>query len=202
MPLDVIQTLLGPPRCEGCGAPGGALCEPCREKLGRPVEVAALRGVDLVLAAWAYEGAARDLILALKLRGVRAAARPLVDGMRAQVMAQGLLGDVVTWVPGRRRDTRRRGYDHAEVLARGLATALGLPARPLLGRTGDPVHQTTLGAEARRANLRGAFSAERSPAAVALVDDLITTGATAEACATALRAAGAETVEVVVPCRV
>ncbi|HEY7874419.1 MAG TPA: ComF family protein [Actinomycetota bacterium] len=199
--VDVLQVLLGPPACEGCGARSGALCEVCREELGRPDTTAPIPGIDRALARWVYGGAARNLILALKLRGMRVAAVPLVAAMRAEVLAQGLLGDVVTWVPGRRRDTRRRGYDHAEALARGLARALGLDARPLLRRTTDPADQTQLGAAARRLNLSGAFEAERCPAEVVLVDDLVTTGSTATACALALRAGGATTVELVVPCR-
>jgi predicted amidophosphoribosyltransferase len=157
--------------------------------------------VDRVLARWEYAGAARELILALKLRGVRTAARPLVDAMRAQVLAKGILGEHLTWVPGRGRDSRRRGYDHAEVLAKELGEALGMPCRPLVRRIGEPPDQTTLTAAARRTNLRGAFAARACSGGVVLVDDVLTTGATAAACAAALRTGGAETVEVVVPCR-
>jgi ComF family protein len=199
--LDVLHGLLGPARCEGCGAHAGALCEDCREALGRPVDTTPIAGADRVLARWAYEGAARDLVLALKLRAARTAAVPLVAAMRGEVLSQGLLGDVITWVPGRRRDTRRRGFDHAEVLARGLARALGLDARPLIRRKAEPPDQTTLGAAARRVNLRGAFEAGPCPREVVVVDDLITTGATATTCALALRVAGAASVEIVVPCR-
>lgn len=199
--IDAVHGLLGPPRCEGCGVRGGALCGDCRDRLSRPVETCALPGVDRVLARWAYEGAARNLILALKLRAVRAAAAPLVAAMRDEVLSSGLLGDVVTWVPARRRDALRRGFDHAEVLGRGLARALGLEPAPLLRRTGTPADQAGLGAAARRLNLVGAFLARDCPGEVVLVDDLVTTGATAAACARALRDAGAGTVEVLVPCR-
>jgi ComF family protein len=199
--LTFLETLLGPPPCEGCGRHLGALCPRCRARLGSPTVSIPLHGVDRVLAHWAYEGAARSLILGLKLRGARSAARPLVAAMRAEVLARGLLGDAITWVPGRRRDVRRRGYDHAEVLGRGLAAALGLPATPLLRRIGDRADQTTLGGAERRTNLQGACAARPCSAGIVVVDDLITTGATAEACAEALRAGGAATVEVVVPCR-
>jgi predicted amidophosphoribosyltransferase len=121
--------------------------------------------------------------------------------MRAEVLAMGVLGGVVTWVPGRRRDSVRRGYDHAEVLAKGLAGATGLPRAPLLRRTGEVPDQTTLTGAERRLNLRGAFAATACSGGIVVVDDLITTGATAAACAEALRSAGAATVEVVVPCR-
>jgi predicted amidophosphoribosyltransferase len=153
------------------------------------------------VAAWAYEGVARELVLALKLRADRAAAEPLVEAMCRATRRWGLAGSAVTWVPGRERDTRERGFDHAEVLARGVARRLGLGAGRLLARTGSRPDQTGLSAAARRSNLVGAFVARTGPPAVVLVDDVVTTGATASACALALRAAGAEHVEVLVPCR-
>lgn len=196
-----LETLLGPARCAGCGRHRGALCDECRVGLSAPAETAPVPAVDRTLARWAYDSAARELVLALKLHGMRVAARPLVDGMREQVLARGLLGEVVTWVPGRRRDSLRRGYDHAEVLAKGVARALGLRAAGLLRRTGERADQTTLTAAERRVNLRGAFGASACSGAIVLVDDVVTTGATATACARALRDAGAATVEVLVPCR-
>jgi predicted amidophosphoribosyltransferase len=119
---------------------------------------------------------------------------------RAAVEAGGLSG-TVTWVPGKPPDMRRRGYDHAELLAEGVSTGLGLPRRRLLVRRRIPLDQTSLGASARRANLAGAFQAASSVARVVLVDDLLTTGATAGACAHALRAAGAKRVDLLVACR-
>ena len=153
-----------------------------------------------MIAGWSYEAGARSLVLALKLRGTRACAAPLVARLTDCVHRGGLGAGMLTWVPGRRKDISRRGFDHAEVLAREAAGAIGLPARPLLVRTGDRPDQTDLGAVGRRANLIGAFTARGAPARVALVDDLITTGATAEACAAALRGAGAREIELLVAC--
>ncbi len=154
-----------------------------------------------MLAAWPYEGAARSLILELKLRGRRAAAVPLVEAIVREVGRQGLDGEVVTWVPGRRADTRRRGFDHAEVLARGVARRLGLRSRDLLSRTSTRPDQAGLSAVERRVNLTGAFESQGCRAPVVLVDDLVTTGATAIACASALAAAGVPSVELLVACR-
>jgi predicted amidophosphoribosyltransferase len=154
-----------------------------------------------VSAAWAYEGAARALILALKLKGLRRAAGPLVEGMAEAAYGAGLQGTVVTWVPGHRPDIRARGFDHAEVLGRGLAGRVGLTPSPLLRRQIAARDQTTLSARDRALNVRGAFVSAPAPPVVVLVDDLITTGATGEACATALRAAGAKRVELVVAAR-
>ncbi|MGH2820050.1 MAG: ComF family protein, partial [Actinomycetota bacterium] len=95
----------------------------------------------------------------------------------------------------------RRGYDHAEVLARAASARLGMPCMRLLARRRDPPDQTSLGAAQRRRNLSGAFVAFACPSPVVLADDLVTTGATASACAAALLAAGVPAVEVLVPCR-
>jgi predicted amidophosphoribosyltransferase len=154
-----------------------------------------------VVAPWAYEGAGRALVLALKLDGLRPAAAPLVDAMCEESRQRGLRAEVVTWVPARRVDIRRRGFDHAEMLARGAAKLLGLPCAPLLRSAGRRLDQTALSAAKRRANLAGAFEARPATRSVVVVDDLVTTGATAQACAAALQAAGAAEVEVLVPCR-
>ena len=64
---------------------------------------------------------------------------------------------MITWVPGRAAEARRRGYDHAHLLARGLAGRVGLPVVSLLERTGTDRDQVGLTAEERRKNLEGAF---------------------------------------------
>ena len=156
--------------------------------------------LDRVAAAWDYGGAARSLVLDLKLRGDRSAAGPLVDAMHAVVLRRGLASGVITWVPARPRDIRMRGFDHAEVLARGLAARLGVVARPLLQRTGSSADQTSLTADQRWSNLAGAFSAPSCRGGVAIVDDLVTTGATVSACAGALRGGGADRVEAIAAC--
>jgi predicted amidophosphoribosyltransferase len=199
--VTAFEGLIGPASCEGCGARRGALCPPCLARVEAAGRGDPIVGIDRALVPWAYGGVARELILSLKLRGSRAAAGPLVDALHRAVLAVGLSGDVVTWVPGRPAERRRRGFDHAELIGRGLARRLGLPAVPLVVRLADPPDQTSLGAVARRRNLAGAFGAGPCSGGVVLADDLVTTGATAAACAKALRAAGATGVELVAPCR-
>jgi predicted amidophosphoribosyltransferase len=157
-------------------------------------------GVDHLVAALPYEAGARSLVLDLKLRGDRSAAEPLARALTRAVAAEGLAAEVLTWVPGKPRENRARGFDHAGVLAAEVGLRLGLPVAPLLDRRGEQRDQTSLGAAERWANLQGAFAATACPPRVALVDDLVTTGATAAACAAALRAAGATRVEVLAAC--
>ncbi|HEX2234692.1 MAG TPA: ComF family protein [Actinomycetota bacterium] len=196
-----LHALLGGSPCVSCGAPGGALCRPCAAGVGAPLADEPVPGIARVVAAWAYAGAARDLVLDLKLRARREAAEPLVAAMAGAVWRAGTSADVLTWVPARRTDVRRRGFDHAEVLARGLGRRLGLPARPLLERVGRAPDQASLSARERRVNPAGGFRARGSPAAVGVVDDLLTTGSTLTACAAALRAAGVPAVDGLVACR-
>lgn len=199
MSLLDLATIASPHRCAGCGAPARSLCSFCASSLARPIPPQ-VPGAERVVAAFAYEGAARSLVLNLKLRGDRAAAGPLVDGLARAVAASGLCASVLTWVPGRAPENRRRGLDHAAILAAGLGRALGLPAVPLLGRAAARPDQASLGAAERWANLQGAFTARACSGPVALVDDLVTTGATGAACAGVLRAAGASSVELLTAC--
>ena len=177
-----------------------SLCSSCRDKVARAIGRPPPPPVSRLLVPWRYEGPVRGLVLDLKLRGTRAAALPLVEAMAAQVHRHGLLGSLITWVPARPADVRERGYDHAALLAQGLAAALGLPARPLLRRIGTALDQAGLGVEERRRNLERVFSAVPHEGGVVLVDDVVTTGATLAACGSALRRAGSPSVEAVVAC--
>lgn len=201
MLLDRATSLAARPRCFGCREAGAWACSSCLTGLGPPLNAEPIPCVDRVRTPWAYDGLARDLVLALKLRGRRPAAQPLATALARSIQREGSEVTAITWVPGRKPETRRRGFDHAEVIARELARLLGLPVTSLLGRTGNRPDQTTLSGVARRQNLKGAFMASSATERVMLVDDLVTTGATAEACARALRDCGATYVEVAAPCR-
>jgi predicted amidophosphoribosyltransferase len=140
------------------------------------------------------------LVLDLKSRGRRDAVAPLASALVAEARRGGLASEVVTWVPCPTAARRRRGFDHAELLARAVAGALGLPCRGLLLRAGPVLDQVGLTAQERWANLAGAFTARPPRGPVCLVDDVITTGATAGCCANALRGAGATGVELLAAC--
>jgi ComF family protein len=135
----------------------------------------------------------------LKYHGARGLAAPLAELLSVQYPFG---GDVlVVPVPLHVSRLRARGYNQALLLARGLARRRRLPLAPrLLERIRATAEHAALGAAARHANVRGAFRVRPgctvTGETVVLVDDVFTTGATAGACAEALRAAGAHTVHV------
>lgn len=192
--------LVGRPICSGCRVPSAPLCSDCRTKVARALDRPPPRPIRRLIVPWRYDGPVKGLVLDLKLRGWRTAAGPLVGAMADAVWSRGLAGSLLTWVPARSADVRRRGFDHAAVLAEGLGDLLGLPVVGLLERAGAAEDQAGLSARERRRNLERAFIARPSAGHVILVDDVITTGATLSACAQALEASGASSVEAVVAC--
>jgi ComF family protein len=202
-----------PPCCRLCGSPfesfaggaaleaagpGGSLCGPCRER--RPPWAYAR-------AATRYGECARDALHAFKFGGRRALAAPLGDLIAALGPSLPIAAvDVVVPVPLHPRRERERGFNQSWLLARRLAAAWGLTARAdVLARRVATAAQTDLGAAARRLNVRDAFTVRRPELVtgrhVLLVDDILTTGATAGECAVALRSGGAATVGVVTVAR-
>ena len=200
MNLDPLADHLGAPNCLGCARSGSLVCGACRVSIVDARSVASVPNVDRVVAGWDYDGVARALVLALKLGGRRGAAMHLARGLAERVWERGLRAEALAWIPGRRRDTRRRGFDHAALIATSLSQLLGIPAKAMLCRTGDRADQAALAAAERRSNLVGAFSARDAPLRVASVDDLMTTGATLTEAGRALRAAGVAHVEGLVAC--
>lgn len=161
---------------------------------------------DYARAAARYEGPLRDAIHAFKFEGRRALARPLAELVLEQC-GVGLGADVDALVPvplGRVRE-RERGFNQARLIAERLAAGVGCRVEPRwLTRVRPTASQSDLGADERRANVRGAFAATVGVAGrhVILIDDVLTTGATAAECCRALRAGGARTVGVLTVARV
>jgi ComF family protein len=183
-------TVVRGPLCSRCGAPTAWPVDRCVECSGRRLAYATAR------AAVVYEGVARLLVAAWKERGLRKLADVAAELVAAVVWPPA--ADVLTFVPGDRERTRRRGQNPAEALARALGPRWQLPLRPLLERTRTLAPQRGLSGGARRANVRAAFRAGlEPPPRVVLVDDVYTTGATVAAAASELRRAGAKAVHVV-----
>jgi predicted amidophosphoribosyltransferase len=149
-----------------------------------PVPPSFARGQALL----AYEGAAREVVAQLKYRNVRSPVGWLAIGIAGLVHPGEV--EVVTWAPTTDLRRRRRGFDQAEVLARHVARELSVPCRSLVARApGPPQTGRTLVERSRGP----AFVPTRRLAGirVAVVDDVVTTGATMDAVGRALRAAGA-----------
>jgi ComF family protein len=161
------------------------------------------------LADYERDAALRTWVLALKHGGRRDLAQPLGSMLArslAEQAARGKLeleGALVSSVPLHPVRQFVRGYDQAALLARFFALELGLPCIRALLRTMATAPQGSPGSSSRQANVRGAFRARRSAArrlsgrTVLLVDDVVTSGATAQECARCLRRAGAARVIVV-----
>jgi competence protein ComFC len=181
---------LAGPSCARCGRPTALPVDGCRECGGRRL------AFQRAAAAIAYEGGGRELVRHLKSGRRRALAGPAGAMMATQLYAGE--SQAVCWVPGDWWRTIQRGCHPAELLAREVARRWGLPAVDLLEPAGLRRPQRGLDTAARRRNVRGAFRARGGvevPGSVALVDDVYTTGATLDACARALRDAGAAVVE-------
>jgi ComF family protein len=177
--------------CAKCGKPEYTSVPRCSDCRGREL------AFDRARAVASYEGATREALKAFKLGGERRLARIISGWMVPPALALGA-AHAVTWVPSTRRSEAARGFTPAEELARPLARALAIPALKLLAKTRETKDQASLKGHERRENQRGAFAQNaRVPARVLLVDDIMTTGATADACASVLKAAGARRVVVV-----
>jgi ComF family protein len=207
-----LLALLVPPVCAACSIPlrraGDVVCGGCRRALpwlrgpqcvrcalpltARHACPAARQAFDAAWAAVGYTGVARDLVAALKFRR----GRPLADVMAAHlavgVPGSLLAGATIVPVPAHPAHVRARGYDQARLLAAALARRTGVPPARALRRRGPARSQ--LGASRSERLQRGRIdvSVRRAvPSRVVLVDDVHTTGATLDACARALRGAGA-----------
>jgi predicted amidophosphoribosyltransferase len=147
-------------------------------------------------AALAYDNRLRQVVAAWKERGLRRLAGWAAAVVRESVARPDAL--CVVFVPGDPDRKLKRGHHAAERLATELAAGWELPVRPLLTRARGSPRQRGLTQNERRRNVAGAFLAHgRVPPRVVLVDDVYTTGATADAAASALRKGGASRVEVV-----
>jgi ComF family protein len=212
-----LLDLIYPPRCPGCGRVGFALCDGCREQVEYIVPPVCRRcgcslpqeglcqhcrtlpsSLDGILAVAVFADPIRPAIHALKYENNTTLAAPLGEMMVDAWRCSGLpKADVIVPVPLHTHRQAERGYNQSGLLARVVGRGLDLPMDDhTLVRLRATPPQVGLSRTERQQNMEGAFACLGSlkGKTVVVVDDVCTTGATLEACAAALRAAGAATV--------
>jgi ComF family protein len=210
--VHVLDFLL-PPRCGACRRIGSWLCDVCLRKIRRLEEPMCRRcGVELpsvrddcgcrarlpsltrLRSAVAYEGPVEHAVRRFKYEGWRRLAGPLAQLLAERLVVEGVAARWVVAVPLHPARLRQRGFNQAELLSQELRKRLMLDGPPgVLTRTRATPPQVGRDRLRRLENVRGAFAwsgAGLTGEAVLVIDDVATTGATLDACAAALRAAG------------
>ena len=198
-----LMQLLFPPKCILCGKllkkEEQDLCRDCRvDSPEYPNRKENRQFLDSFTAVWYYEGNVRRSLLRYKFYGKRSYASGYGRLLAMKLLTAHPDGfDCVTWVPVSRLRKLRRGYDQVELLAKAVGRELGIQPVPLLKKVRHNRPQSGLSdAAKRRANVLGAYR-EIHPEQIAgkrilLLDDILTTGATAGEAARVLLTAGAK----------
>ncbi|GHO84563.1 ComF family protein [Dictyobacter formicarum] len=184
-----------PPLCHICGLPGAGttLCARCQHQ---PLQLSGVR------APGSYQEPLRSCIRALKYQGNRRLSEPLGQLLAQAYHKYAMRADLVIPVPLHQEKLQQRGYNQSQLLAESCARQLQLPlSTTLIHRIHSAPAQVTLTAQQRRKNLQGAFRCTQNHTTqsllnrrILIIDDVCTTGATLEACAAPLFAAGARAV--------
>jgi len=196
-----------PANCVGCGTEGPPICARCIPALDARLTSPAGTAIGLpgdvpeplLQLDWCapFHGVVRDALHAIKYKGEQRLAEPLGRAVARRWGAVGVGADLVMHVPVHRDRERERGYDQAGLIGRHAAEHLALPFVPVLTRARATIAQFDLDRRDRARNVRDAFVVDPRAGAIVrgrwvlLIDDVVTTGATLGACATALGAAGA-----------
>lgn len=188
--LDAVAVIF-PVECAGCAAPDRALCEQCRARISTGIHRQLLSDGTVAVSALPYEGHVRAMILAFKERGRTDVVRPLSRALRRAMEAAAADGPAsveVCTIPSTRPALRRRGYRPVELLLRSA----GFRAARVLTVATATAEQKSLGKAQREGNVHGSFRATLRVRGrrFIIVDDILTTGATALEAARAITAAG------------
>ena len=153
-----------------------------------------LQGFDAVYSYGSYEGTLRKLVHLFKYSGMRPLSRTF-GPLLAQALPREANFDCIVPMPLHWWKQWQRGFNQSDLLAREIGRKWGVPVRDLVRRRKNTVPQAGLTNAKRRLNMQGAFRVTRGRSLagmrVLLVDDVVTTGATASACARVLKRAGA-----------
>lgn len=219
--IESVIALFAPHSCLSCGDEGQLLCRSCWPKLGSPLasccylcarttddfttcsSCKSISSLNSVRLRTKYQGIAKELVRRLKFERAKAASSIIADSMLELVIDQKSVNQEQILVPLPTASSRRRqrGYDHSQLIARRLASSLGVPYRPALTRLGQ-ARQVGSKKIDRLSQMEGAFrikfGAQVKDKDVLLVDDVLTTGASLEAAASCLLNSGARRVDALV----
>ena len=214
----IALDLFFPQWCIGCGREGDYICRSCRQLLspitppvcprcGRPQAGGTLcpgcvnwqAEIDGIRSPFIFDGVMRQAIHELKYRNLRALAAPLAKLLHDYLIANLVPGEVLVPVPLHRKRWRERGYNQSSLLARELGRLTGLPVVDdcLVRQQHTPPQARSANVSERQSNVAGAFTCRDGRLRgkqVLLIDDVFTSGATLNACAGALKSAGAASV--------
>ncbi|MBL7062257.1 MAG: ComF family protein [Dehalococcoidia bacterium] len=207
--------LLFPRWCVGCGREGDFICQSCRQSLprimpplcpkcGRPQASAILcpscvswrAEIDGIRSPFRFDGVMRQAIHQLKYRNLRALAVPLAQLLNDYLTSNPVAGEVLVPVPLHQKRLMERGYNQSSLPAQELGKLTNLPVVDdcLARRRHAPPQARTSTVDERRSNVANAFfcrDGRLQDKQVLLIDDVCTSGATLDACARALKEAGA-----------
>ena len=200
-----LMHLLFPPKCILCGKllekQEQDLCRACRvDSPEYPIRKERLQFLDSFTAVWYYESSVRRSLLRYKFYGARSYAPGYGRLLAMKLLKSHPDGfDCLTWIPVSRLRKLRRGYDQVELIAAAVGRELGMKPVPLLKKVRHNRPQSGISdAAKRRANVLGVYQEiDRQAIAgkrILLLDDILTTGATAGECARVLLTCGAKEV--------
>ena len=201
-----LLNLLFPPKCVLCqkvlGEQETDLCHSCRAEA--PEFSASKIRIPFVArwtALWYYKGNVRESLLRFKFHNRRSYAIAYGRLLAMKISREMPQFDMLTWVPIGKRRLWKRGYDQVALIARSVASELQIkPVRTLVKIRNAPTQSGIRGIAERRANILNAFRIQKSAAVagkrILLLDDIVTTGATASECARTLLLADAQEVYV------
>jgi ComF family protein len=214
----VALSVFFPQKCLGCGVEGELLCNSCQRtlprinpplcpKCGKPQPSGILcpactnwkSDLDGIRSPFKFEGLIREAIHQFKYKNLRSLVEPLSLLLKEYYRDNPIPVQVIVPVPLHNRRLKERGYNQSELLSRWLSIQLGLPvnSQSLIRIKYILPQAKTLSVTERRENVEGSFACARSGIEgkqVLLIDDVSTSGATLDECASALKAAGAKSI--------